>query len=381
MYQQLINLELKTDSNGAIHGFGKASILNLQNKIQIPLLEDYFPCFMCNLCNNILSINVFVSVHQQQQQEFQLLTPLVVPLVNILPEQPLESQEEVAIEQPNDENGEESDNSEENSESEQDEDSEEESLEEQEENETEQEGTLSDSILTSDEANFTLISEIPFETPSTNVQPTNDTLPADSMQVSYEPTSNVLHPYSCDTCKRSYKTRFARYHHYKKQECSRPLERKRPPYTCEICNKTLTTRRGYLLHMKNETKHAKQNEKLECPDCQKLFKTKVGLRMHRFLHLKDEERPFQCHICKRGFASKLSFQIHELVHTKGKKYPCTICEESFDVKEELRKHLETHAEELGEELHNCDCADGRISSKGVECQKDHQSDDSDPDET
>lgn len=365
MYQQLINLELKTDFNGAIRGFGKASFGNLQNKVQIPLIEDSYPGFMCNLCRNILSINIFFSV-QHQQGEVQMVAPIVAPLVNLMSVQPSESQEE-ADEQEGRSDSESSDGNESENEG-----REEESSEEQEDNDADQEETLSEGTPERSPRNdpqSTRISETPHTEASNNTHAIPDTLESDLVPIPVESTSGS-NTYTCDTCNRSYKTRFARYHHYKKRECSRPVERKRPPYLCEVCNKILTTRRGYLLHMKNELQHTKITQKLECPECFKVFKTKVGLRSHRFLHLNDDERPYQCQICKRGFASKLGFEIHELVHTKVKKHPCIICEESFDVKEKLRKHMVTHAEEFGEELHNCNCPDGRILSEIVEEQSD-----------
>lgn len=377
MYQQLINLELKTDLNGAIRGYGKASIDNLQNKVQIPLIEDLYPCFMCNLCNNILSINIFVSIQQQQPQQFQSVvvnnvpvTPqmFTAPIVNLIPVHPLETQQ-VSVVQGEDM---EYESSEEESESDVEETDEESGQsgedhdvscdEQRDEIETEREEDLShDSVLETSQPYSCLTCETSYNDNSSLCH---------HYRVSDCPEPEATNPYSCDTCGRSYKTRFARYHHYKKRECSRPIERKRPPYVCEICKKTLTTRRGYMLHMKNESNHTKSKPKLfECPECHKVCKSKVGLKTHRFLHLNDNERPFQCRICNRGFASKLSFQIHELVHTKVKKYACTVCDDSYDSKEELRKHMLTHAEELGEAPQNCNCLDGQASSEVPEEQQ------------
>lgn len=341
MYQQLINLELKTDSNGAIRGYGKALIDNMQNKLQIPLIEDLYPCFMCNLCNNILSINIFVSDQQEQQ----------LPLMNLISVPSFETQEiyvvqEIScIQQPM-------------------------AVDDEREFESSEEEIESEGEETDEESCEDKVDDIDHDSKLSGSPETTDCLTNHSLEPESTEISNKTFQFSCDTCGRSYKTRFARYHHYKKRECSRPLERKRPPYTCKLCNKTLTTRRGYLLHIKNESGHTKQKQSpFQCSECHKFFKTKIGLKTHRFLHVNDEERPFQCGICKKGFASKLSFQIHAAVHTnKMKKWPCTVCDSFFDGKDALKSHILTHAKELGEEAQNCECREGRALSENPNIQ-------------
>lgn len=55
----------------------------------------------------------------------------------------------------------------------------------------------------------------------------------------------------------------------------------------------------------------------------------------------NKERNLQCDICKKCYASKDVLRKHKKIHMK--KYPCTICDKSFDKDVDFNKHMDLHA--------------------------------------
>uniref|UniRef100_A0A336MD97 CSON015559 protein n=1 Tax=Culicoides sonorensis TaxID=179676 RepID=A0A336MD97_CULSO len=430
----LVFTKFQTDSSGAIRGYGKANMENLVSKVQIPLIEDLYPCFMCNLCNNILSINIFVSTNQQSlpQQQFygaqevpstpifinnfpidsfqpQNISVPIEPVFNfapanvILPQTEnnilmMDNQEPIHYE--NDEGGggeesiiEDEIQSDDDDETEDETSSEEEEIHEEEHQEISNnddsqdiESQTSQNDVSRDYSCLTCGKRFFSKSPLYNHYRVSS-CPKPETRRRYKPLSTEIHSpeevdvttktevYPCEHCQRTFKTRYARYYHFKKSECTIPFERQRAPFHCELCNKILGTKRGYRLHLENHAKPPKEKAPVQtefkCPDCNKVCKSKVGFNQHRFLHVTDQQRPFQCKICHRGFGSKLSLQMHELSHKNDENYICSICEEQFRDKVQLRIHILSHTAEFGENMENCDCPDGKLLKTNLEGLENH----------
>ncbi|XP_049957209.1 zinc finger protein 91-like isoform X1 [Schistocerca serialis cubense] len=94
---------------------------------------------------------------------------------------------------------------------------------------------------------------------------------------------------------------------------------------CRYCGKEIlklkTLRFHELRHMKDTT------EKFECSECEKVFKTKTGLRNHFALH--TGQYKFCCDYCGRGFMSRMMMEEHRSKHTKEERYICDVCGRKF----------------------------------------------------
>ncbi|KAJ8713316.1 hypothetical protein PYW07_013686 [Mythimna separata] len=83
----------------------------------------------------------------------------------------------------------------------------------------------------------------------------------------------------------------------------------------------------------------------ECDNCNRTFNRKGSLRRHMYVHLGI--KPFQCKHCPQRFRSEYNKQIHydrthKSILDDTELYICNYCEKPFLVKENLKKHLETH---------------------------------------
>ncbi|XP_047104588.1 uncharacterized protein LOC124740672 [Schistocerca piceifrons] len=94
---------------------------------------------------------------------------------------------------------------------------------------------------------------------------------------------------------------------------------------CRHCGKEIlklkTLRYHELRHMKDTA------EKFECSECEKVFKTKTGLRHHFALH--TGQYKFCCDYCGRGFMSRMMMEEHRSKHTKEERYICDVCGRKF----------------------------------------------------
>ena len=76
---------------------------------------------------------------------------------------------------------------------------------------------------------------------------------------------------------------------------------------CKICPKTsddFKNERSFYHHEKN---HEEKNE--ECPDCKKLFRTKMDLSSHRN-NVHEEKQEYKCNHCEEVFSKRSNLKRH-----------------------------------------------------------------------
>ncbi|XP_049861395.1 uncharacterized protein LOC126355181 [Schistocerca gregaria] len=94
---------------------------------------------------------------------------------------------------------------------------------------------------------------------------------------------------------------------------------------CRYCGKEILKLKTLRYH---ELRHMKKTaEKFECSECEKVFKTKTGLRHHFALH--TGQYKFCCDYCGRGFMSRMMMEEHRSKHTKEERYICDVCGRKF----------------------------------------------------
>ncbi|XP_039275999.1 zinc finger protein 423 homolog [Nilaparvata lugens] len=77
-----------------------------------------------------------------------------------------------------------------------------------------------------------------------------------------------------------------------------------------------------------------------CQFCDKAFPRLSYLKKHEQTH--SDQMPFRCEFCSRLFKHKRSRDRHIKLHTGDKKYRCTQCEAAFSRSDHLKIHMKTH---------------------------------------
>jgi len=88
----------------------------------------------------------------------------------------------------------------------------------------------------------------------------------------------------------------------KQEEEDKPLG----PPRCRVCSKRFQSHEILDRHMRK--KHGERN--LQCDMCEKRFKGLTELRVHKLIHLPDEEKPYQCDICGKRFCQSGQKRVH-----------------------------------------------------------------------
>ncbi|XP_012882418.1 PREDICTED: zinc finger protein PLAGL1 [Dipodomys ordii] len=79
-----------------------------------------------------------------------------------------------------------------------------------------------------------------------------------------------------------------------------------------------------------------------CQICGKNFLTLEKFTIHNYSH--SRERPFKCaqDECGKAFVSKYKLMRHMATHSPQKSHRCAHCEKTFNRKDHLKNHLQTH---------------------------------------
>ncbi|XP_075237803.1 uncharacterized protein LOC142334020 [Lycorma delicatula] len=80
-----------------------------------------------------------------------------------------------------------------------------------------------------------------------------------------------------------------------------------------------------------------------CNFCQKSFNNKNNLKVHLNTHTK--EKKYICNVCQKSFNHKPDLKRHINSHTNEKNYVCNFCQKSFHRKHDLYRHINSHTKE------------------------------------
>lgn len=121
------------------------------------------------------------------------------------------------------------------------------------------------------------------------------------------------------------------------------------PFKCEGCDKHFMF--SWLLYTHRRLFHFNDLVELSCEFCNVLFRTKSGLRKHKFRkHSKVQHEPPLCDICGKKLASAETLKFHKRTHTGEKPHTCLTCGKSFLKKGLLIEHERIHT---GEKPFSC----------------------------
>ncbi|XP_037627795.1 telomere zinc finger-associated protein isoform X2 [Sebastes umbrosus] len=119
---------------------------------------------------------------------------------------------------------------------------------------------------------------------------------------------------------------------------------------------TSTARKRKSKTEKNENgeaaKEDSKKDSVQCPTCDKSFKSKYYLKVHNRRH--TGERPFGCLKCGKRYFRKENLLLHEIRDcAKVQTYACVTCSSTFNGKEELRLHVVSHTGNMPHKCSTC----------------------------
>lgn len=172
--------------------------------------------------------------------------------------------------------------------------------------------------------------------------------------------------YYCDLCLDSFKTvRDIETHLHTRCQSTKAIR-----YVCTECNvefKNANLHRHHMqvLHPDSAVAQTiRDNSRLICDYCGRIFKLRNELRRHMYKH-NGLPRPFVCRVCDRGFVHASSYAGHLRMHSGDKPYKCSApnCQQSFTTNSGLYiHHLTVHADKE-QYKHQCEFCQKRFSVK------------------
>lgn len=183
-------------------------------------------------------------------------------------------------------------------------------------------------------------------------------------------THTDIRKYKCQFCEKTFRASDNLSKHINSQHT------RTRTYVCEVCSRVFYCNVNLLTHMKCHS-----DEKFQCNECGKSFKTKRSLKAHlfrhtgirsyvclycdarfvtksemqfheKFVHLREEMK-HKCDVCGHKCSNKTLLDTHMRKHTDQRPFECKICREKFRRKETLAKHQLTHSSEKPFKCHLC----------------------------
>jgi len=151
----------------------------------------------------------------------------------------------------------------------------------------------------------------------------------------------------CSVCKHKLQTPLAVYHHSMKHTGTRD-------YICEICGSNFKRKQHLVTHMKTHLTDNKSNpdgggasEVYECQACDESFNLKMDLKAHcTTLHPLEGDESATCRTCQKKLNVSHSVYLHGLRHFGTREFECTLCNQKFKRKAHLLRHtMDRHPEQ------------------------------------
>ncbi|XP_028975429.1 hypermethylated in cancer 1 protein isoform X2 [Esox lucius] len=114
----------------------------------------------------------------------------------------------------------------------------------------------------------------------------------------------IIRPYRCSSCEKSYKDPATLRQHEKTHWLTRP-------YPCSICGKKFTQRGTMTRHMRSHL----GLKPFACDHCGMRFTRQYRLTEHMRIH--SGEKPYECQVCGGKFAQQRNLISHMKMHSSG----------------------------------------------------------------
>ena len=167
-------------------------------------------------------------------------------------------------------------------------------------------------------------------------------------------------PYQCNQCGRVFQLSRALQQHTRNvhktggrekcPDCEKTFKNKRTlgvhrrdkhgdhtkQHKCEQCNKIFDSTEKLARH-KNLTHTTSSIRK--CPDCEKAFKLKSSLDEHRKIEHSGNKKTYKCNHCDKTFLYPARWKQHEKIHTNKHAHKCPVCINSYSSASALGRHI------------------------------------------
>lgn len=128
--------------------------------------------------------------------------------------------------------------------------------------------------------------------------------PLPFLDKSNQSLGDIIRPYRCSSCEKSYKDPATLRQHEKTHWLTRP-------YPCSICGKKFTQRGTMTRHMRSHL----GLKPFACDACGMRFTRQYRLTEHMRIH--SGEKPYECQVCGGKFAQQRNLISHMKMHTTG----------------------------------------------------------------
>ncbi|XP_059175796.1 zinc finger protein 62-like [Physella acuta] len=142
----------------------------------------------------------------------------------------------------------------------------------------------------------------------------------------------------CDVCKKKFKSE-------SHLVCHQVVHTAVQFYICSLCDRDVGSAEMYDVHL---IKRHFLPKPFKCELCDKSFKLKRSLRLHKRSHVK--ELFHKCDKCNYQTHSKYQLRSHEVYHSNVKPYKCRSCDYSCFHLNKLNSHVKVHT---GEKPYRC----------------------------
>ncbi|XP_031555277.1 PR domain zinc finger protein 14-like [Actinia tenebrosa] len=123
-------------------------------------------------------------------------------------------------------------------------------------------------------------------------------------------------------------------------------------YYCDRCNKVFAYKYYRDRHLKYTRCVDQGDRRFPCSLCDRSFDKRDRLRIH-VLHVHEKHRPHQCTVCDKRFSQSSSLNKHMRVHSGERPYRCPHCEKAFTASSILRTHIRQHSGEKPFKCKHC----------------------------
>ena len=140
-------------------------------------------------------------------------------------------------------------------------------------------------------------------------------------------------PHKCEHCEKAY---------VKKAELNIHMinaHSDEAAFPCNFCSMAFMSKPGLNYHIIAEHPQHRQIEWYKCDQCEYQSKHKIGLKMHKKIHMEDTDDKVTCDICELSVSKTyLSTHMKTIHEEEGKLFNCDLCDFKTKYKYEVKKH-------------------------------------------